>query len=391
MNILDYLKWRGDLTFKQDPFNEIDNLIISQMAYTVFDPYVKETDSYTVKEVSDMYFKDHTEQECKESKSFVGLAPLVLKGMAETTRFKDAIIHDFISNTDQATHQQFACFSINLSDKTTYIAFRGTDDTLVGWHEDLCLSYETVPAQISAVNYVNTHIKRGKKYRIGGHSKGGNLAIYSVLSLKRNKNSIINIYSNDGPGLHLQYLTEDQKKTLAYFEPKIIKIVPEFDIFGILFSRIKNTKVIRSDGFTVMQHSAMTWLVEGKEFIPGTLSDLSITLKASLDSFLETMSQEECHSFCDEVFKELDEAGIQNITDFADGGISVFIKALVRLSKLSNSNKQIAKQLLLVFVNSSKSDLLIKVSDLKSSVKQNALDLFNAAKAAIEDSEKKEG
>ena len=180
MNILDYLKWRGDLTFKQDPFNIVDNVILSQMAYTVFDPYVTEKGSYTVKEISDMYFKEHTEQECIDSSSFIGLAPLVLKGMAETVRFKDAVIHDFVSETDTETHQQFACFSIDLSDKTTYVAFRGTDDTLTGWQEDFCLSYETVPAQISAVNYLNKHIKRGRKYRIGGHSKGGNLAVYSV-------------------------------------------------------------------------------------------------------------------------------------------------------------------------------------------------------------------
>ena len=32
-NIIDYMKWRGDLTFAQDSFNEIDNLILSQLVY----------------------------------------------------------------------------------------------------------------------------------------------------------------------------------------------------------------------------------------------------------------------------------------------------------------------------------------------------------------------
>ena len=376
MNILDYLKWRGDLTFKQDPFNIVDNVILSQMAYTVFDPYVTEKGSYTVKEISDMYFKEHTEQECIDSSSFIGLAPLVLKGMAETVRFKDAVIHDFVSETDTETHQQFACFSIDLSDKTTYIAFRGTDDTLTGWQEDFCLSYETVPAQISAVNYLNKHIKRGRKYRIGGHSKGGNLAVYSVLSLKRNRSNILSIYSNDGPGLYFRYLTEEQKKAFAYFEPRIIKIIPEFDVFGMMFSRIPNTIVIKSDAFTLLQHSAISWLVEGKNFVPGTLSKESKALQKELDTMLNTLTPEQCHSFCDEVFRELRDAGIENITDFADGGIPVFFKALTRLSKISPSNRKIARRLLKLLIDSSTSDILGKVTDIR----QNAAEFIANAK-----------
>lgn len=32
-NILDYIKWRGDLTIQNDPFNEIDSLILSRFSY----------------------------------------------------------------------------------------------------------------------------------------------------------------------------------------------------------------------------------------------------------------------------------------------------------------------------------------------------------------------
>ena len=35
-NILDYLDWRGDLTLAQDPFNEVDNLILAELSFVDF-------------------------------------------------------------------------------------------------------------------------------------------------------------------------------------------------------------------------------------------------------------------------------------------------------------------------------------------------------------------
>ena len=35
-DISDYLCWRGDITFEQDPFNDVDNLILAQIAYVDF-------------------------------------------------------------------------------------------------------------------------------------------------------------------------------------------------------------------------------------------------------------------------------------------------------------------------------------------------------------------
>ena len=36
-NILDYIDWRGDLSFDVSPFNEVDGLILSQLSYVIFD------------------------------------------------------------------------------------------------------------------------------------------------------------------------------------------------------------------------------------------------------------------------------------------------------------------------------------------------------------------
>ena len=36
-NIFDYLIWRGDLSFLEAPFNEIDNLILARFSYFPLD------------------------------------------------------------------------------------------------------------------------------------------------------------------------------------------------------------------------------------------------------------------------------------------------------------------------------------------------------------------
>ena len=35
-NILEYIKWRGDLSFKQDEINEIDIIIFARVSYLPF-------------------------------------------------------------------------------------------------------------------------------------------------------------------------------------------------------------------------------------------------------------------------------------------------------------------------------------------------------------------
>lgn len=39
-NIMDYMDWRGDLSFEADEFNEVDNLILAQLAYVDFEGIV---------------------------------------------------------------------------------------------------------------------------------------------------------------------------------------------------------------------------------------------------------------------------------------------------------------------------------------------------------------
>lgn len=373
MNIIDYLKWRGDLSLKASPFNEVDNLIISQMAYTGFDEYFKLKDSYTISELSNLFFNDHTDEEIMASKSFVKLAPFVLREMANSIRFKDCLVHDFVSTIDEKTFEQFCCFQVDLSDHTTYVAFRGTDDTIVGWHEDFCMSFEIVPAQVAAKEYIQK-LSPYRKYRIGGHSKGGALALYAGLNAPRKGKNIINIYSNDGPGLNRKYLSKEELEGYENIKNKIIKIVPEFDFFGVLFSKDYITKVVKSDAVMLLQHSAMSWLVEGTKFVETTLSEESKMIEVNYREFLDNANEEECKAFTEEIFDVLRDNNVDTVSEFIEGGLPLFVKTLYEISNMNKKSKAFAKSIFDAFIKGYGSGVSEKVKTAKDNLMESVIE-----------------
>lgn len=373
MNIIDYLKWRGDLSLKASPFNEVDNLIISQMAYTNFDEYFKLKDSYTVSELSNLFFNDHTDEEIMASKSFVKLAPFVLREMANSIRFKDCLVHDFVSTINEETCEQFCCFQVDLSDHTTYVAFRGTDDTIVGWHEDFCMSFEIVPAQVAAKEYIQK-LSTYHKYRLGGHSKGGALALYAGLNAPRKGKNIINVYSNDGPGLNRKYLSKEELEGYENIKNKIIKIVPEFDFFGVLFSKDYITKVVKSDAVMLLQHSAMSWLVEGTKFVETTLSEESKMIEVNYREFLDNANEEECKAFTEEIFDVLRDNNVDTVSEFIEGGLPLFVKTLYDISNMNKKSKAFAKSIFDAFIKGYGSGVSEKVKTAKDNLMESVIE-----------------
>ncbi len=202
-NIFDYLEWRGDVSFKQDPFNEVDNLVLAQLAYTDFDGCIREKGFTTFQEVYEKYYQIHTKEEILERTSFIAKAPLLMDTMVNSVRFGDIRFKKFINIINGNRNEQMSAVQMWLPDGTVYVAYRGTDDTFIGWKEDLCFSYmEETEGQRQSLKYLNDCFGKTKlKLRVGGHSKGGNFAIYaSAFCDNKVQKQIIEIWSNDGPG-----------------------------------------------------------------------------------------------------------------------------------------------------------------------------------------------
>ncbi len=347
-NIYDYLDWRGDLTFEQSPFNEVDNLVLSGVAYVFFDgivPGIGEGD-VTVKEAAEHFFKIHSEAELAADKSFINFAPDILRKMAVSKRFSNAILRNYVSKIDYDANIQFSAIEIRLQDGASYIAFRGTDDSLVGWKEDFMLSFGTVPSEQEAVNYLDqTQKGKKKKLILGGHSKGGHIAIYAAAFCDQKiRNRIIKIYSNDGPGFYEELINTPQIRAVA---PLVTKIVPEASVIGMLMEHVATPKIIKSSEVGFMQHKVTAWQVMGTKFVPGKgITIAGKALDQALSHWIHEIDYDKRKIVVDDIFNVLEASGSKGLTNLTDGGIKALMNMLEKNNETDPQTKEIIKLLI---------------------------------------------
>jgi hypothetical protein len=316
-NFLTYLKWRGDLSIKEHPFNEVDALILSELVYIHFEnivPGVEEEGCISIREANAKYEKS-TEREMffyKEKEELFDV-------LAFSPRFADMTLCNYVSNLDEEEHKQFAAMHVNLTPNHTFVAFRGTDSTVVGWREDLNMSFMMpVPSQQSAVDYVEKTVKGlFRKYSFGGHSKGGNLAMYSaVFCSQKLQKRVAKVYNFDGPGFNRKMIDDEAYKRV---EKRIETFVPEQSIVGLLMEHEENYKVVESTEFAILQHEGFSWVVDCNEFaLVDEVNKYSKSLSMTLKAWLEEMSPEERKEAVDAFFDVFVNAGINDFMEIAN-------------------------------------------------------------------------
>ncbi len=263
-NIIDYVKWRGDLNLKVSEFNEIDSLILNRFSYFPLDSIIQKKEEVSIKELSERFERANKEKLKILWKDDADLFPV----MGKSKRFGEMLALEYINKIETKTEKQFSAVTIILPDNTIYISFRGTDNTLIGWKEDFNMSFRGhLPSQIEAKEYLENIAKKYpyKKIRLGGHSKGGNLAVYaSIFASPKVKKRIISVYNNDGPGFNDDIInTEEYKNSIE----KVITYIPQDSIFGKLLNHEEKYAVVQSTAKGVMEHDVYSWQVIGKSFV----------------------------------------------------------------------------------------------------------------------------
>ena len=276
---MDYISWRGDLSFEQSQFNEVDNLILACFSYVNLDGIsaVTKQKGIGLKKLTEEFMKLHTMKELEADKSFIRLAPFMMMEMAKSVRFGKCVVRNYVNDIVTEAEQQFAAMEIVLEDGTSYVSFRRTDDTIIGWKEDFNLCFqENIPSQISALNYVNNY-KTKHKLILGGHSKGANLALYATI---HTHNPIYCTYNHDGPGFLTPYQTNK----------KVFKTIPQSSVIGLLLEETNNYQIIQSDAISILQHDPFTWCVENGDFIYLEQNDqLSKHTQSTLSKWLKSI------------------------------------------------------------------------------------------------------
>ena len=377
-NLLDYLAWRGDLTLDQDSFNSIDALILSCLSYVNFDKVVpsKSQGKITIEKASEKFFSLHSEEELAQDKSFISFAPSMLRALGQSERFKNAYLSNYVDDTDISREIQFAAIEIDTSDDRVFISFRGTDDTIIGWKEDFNLSFMTVPAENEAAAYLEKVMKgRLDKVRLGGHSKGGHLAVYAALAANSDLTSRIeNIYNFDGPGFNHEAMESDQFKTI---KPKISKFIPESSIVGRLLENTVEPVVIKSTELGIMQHDPLSWQLEGKQFTTCAFPDkISNLFDETMTTWLGEMSFEQRKVFVDELFSVFEASGCENLSMLTKVGVKGTKAMISRMREIRNDSGARVKTLMkLFFVNIN----VLKDSVVKERLEESPIKLGIAA------------
>ena len=346
-NIMDYISWRGDLTFAQSPFNEVDNLILACFSYVNLDriPAVTRQKGIELKKLVKEFKKLHTIKELEADKSFIRLAPFMMFEMAESVRFGNCVIRNYVNEIVTEAEQQFSAVEIVLDDGTSYISFRGTDDTIIGWKEDFNLSTGVVPAQERAVEYMQRiSDKASGMLRVGGHSKGGNLAIYGSVMCKSVHDKILEIYSNDGPGFSKEF---QESPETAEMMPKIIRIIPEYSIIGTLLEHEKQPIIVASTSRGLLQHDGFSWEVQGPGLvIRDSLNKTALRFIEILHKWIDGMDMEQKRLLIEDLFATLQASGYENLSEVQSGGLKSLAAMVKRLDKFAPESRGMMQELL---------------------------------------------
>ncbi len=335
-NVLDYIKWRGDITFDHDEPNQIDGLVFCELSYLPFEKFISEcNEEATIKSLFEKY-STLPESETKigaifPEKEIKELFSLV----ASSERYKNVKVKRFTSRVCKATEKQFCAMTFVLNNEYIYIVYRGTDDTLVGWKEDFNMAFNTpIPSQIDSVEYLNSiGARTRKKIIVGGHSKGGNLAVYaSIMATERIQSKIVAVHSFDGPGFRNDVFDEIKKNAI---EEKITNILPQGSIIGMIFSLIGKTQFIKSKGKGLYQHDGFNWEVNQKSFV---LVDeplkSSVEIHQIIDTITSSMTKEERIELVEALYTLVTVNDSSTLTDIAKGKLK-FISGILKADKKS--------------------------------------------------------
>lgn len=346
-NIMDYISWRGDLSFEQSQFNEVDNLILACFSYVNLDGIsaVTKQKGIGLKKLTKEFMKLHTMKELEADKSFIRLAPFMMMEMAKSVRFGKCVVRNYVNDIVTEAEQQFAAMEIVLEDGTSYVSFRGTDDTIIGWKEDFNLSTGVVPAQKRAIEYLQKISEHTDgMLRVGGHSKGGNLAIYGSVMCKSAHEKILEIYSNDGPGFSREFQELPETKEMM---PKIIRIIPEYSIIGTILEHEKEPVIVASSSKGLLQHDGFSWEVQGPALVRrDSLNKTALRFIEILHKWIDGMDTEQKRLLIEDLFATLQASGYENLSEVQSGGLKSLAAMVKRVEKFAPESRGMMQELL---------------------------------------------
>ena len=365
-NLINYLEKVKELTFDQEPLNILDKVCINEIGYLTYEKWLSASDLQKTINLHDYADgKDlNPDYSFMVTKERVELA----EAMVRSRRFAGLSLSSYRSVLDKEVEKQFAAMIFSLPELDyQQIVFRGTDDSVIGWKEDFQLTYSReIPAHRSAIAFLSEHLPNLSGHiSVSGHSKGGNLALYSaVQSSTALREQIVELLLLDSPGLMKSLL---EKTSYQELQAKMTVIRPQESVVGVMLYWDRPAQLVAAEGIGIAQHNALLWQVdlETRDFIyVDQPTDLSQRLEGTFQEWIETLPNQELKQVCDLFFDTILDSGIESLDDIGIKTLPKLGQLLQEFGNLTDQQKKVLQdgfnQLLWIFWKSGnkKSSLL---------------------------------
>ena len=353
-NIHDYLRWRGDLTLDMVPFNEVDALILAKLSYIPFERILlhKRTEPISIREASVSLLAQ------KDLADYVHFQDDMdfLRELSESVRFYNMQLSNYINKVKVENQTQFSAVTIKMDEQAYYLSFRGTDATLVGWKENFSMSFTfPVPAQKSARKYLEEISDDTEGTLIlGGHSKGGNMAMYAAAFCDTAlQDRISTVYNFDGPGFDGKVLLMPECQRIC---GKIKTFVPQSSIVGMMLEHEEQYTIIKSsEKFGVMQHDLSSWEVERDHLCwLDHVTGASLLIDRTLKGWLAEMDVGQREKFVDALYSILEKTQARTVQELDERWFECTVIILSTLSNLDEDTRKLITEALSLLIKNAK-------------------------------------
>ncbi|MBQ7058218.1 MAG: DUF2974 domain-containing protein [Firmicutes bacterium] len=359
--LVDYVQWMGDFPISMTGFLDADALIFCALSYFDLSPVFSDgAEDHKVRDCQQMI--DENQVRVMITGGDEGY-PELLAAAVRSKRFGDLRMSDYRDVFRTEPPLQFSAVCFHDDQDFSFLAYRGTDSSLVGWKEDFMISFTRTEAQEMALEYAKAKIHPGRRWYIGGQSKGSNLALYASCLLDDEKwDAVERLYLLDGPGFCPEVM---DVSLIERIDPKTVQVVPRFCVVGKLFApQITDTRIIQSSAFTFLQHAMITWGIDhGKLALSEEHDPESLIVNRTMDEWIRDISQEERPIFIDELFGALSAGGADTLEALKTGGREGLEAILKRLGDASDTTKKTLSDLPKYAMKVRIDDLRKKISD----------------------------
>ena len=365
MTLFEYIDKYGDYSFEDKEINEVDNMIFSFLSYVNLQN-IELSEKETLESVSKKVFS--IDRRGKKSIIAEKDALRLLKAIMNKKRYKDCLLFNYIYEVDDDS--QFSVITIEYLKNHIYISFEGTDEMISSWYEDFLLSYQyPTKSHVKAVEYLKRYTLSKYSIILGGHSKGGNIALVAAMNTNPFvKSKITDIYSMDGPGLLPEILNSKKYKRI---ERKYHHIVPENSLVGMLLENT-NEVVIKTTASGILAHDILYWEITNNYITRSRLSYFSRTLRKSLNKYIYSLTKDEL----EEVIKQLGDIckklNIKSLVEIMDDNNKIIL-LMKEIAKVNGRTKKMLTNIVEIFVKSYGKSLSLRLENKFNKFKERVL------------------